>query len=274
MREEFSKIKLYNLHHNAHATAEIGITLLLTASRRLNFADQEMRAGRWLGRTENAPTAPDLGGILQSDQGTVLVMGYGNIGKRVAQVCTALGMRVMATCRNPAAADTQAVPGVEIYNNSELHSLLPQCSAVVVALPLTEETKGMVGKEELALMLTEVGNETDKADGSKRCCLVNIGRAEVVQEEALWDALQLDGGTRLAFGADVWWQEASGGVAVPFRPARFPFHSLNNVVMTPHYAGGKGLNGIEAARVAALFKVIDGVAAETAMKAVDVCAGY
>jgi phosphoglycerate dehydrogenase-like enzyme len=285
VKEEFSGIKLYNLHHNAHATAELGITLLLTASRRLNIADQQMKAGRWLGRTGHAPSAPELGGILQSDQGTVLVMGYGNIGKRVAQVCKALGMRVMATCRSPAAADLNAVPGVEIYSNSDLHSLLPQCSAVVVALPLTDETRGLLGRKELALMLTDgvsdvttsrPADDAHHGGSSKRCCLVNVGRAEVVEEDALWEALQVEGGTRLAFGADVWWSEASTGATVPFHPSeRFPFHSLDNVVMTPHYAGGKGLNGIEAARVAALLRVVDEVAAGgEATKPVDVRAGY
>ena len=265
--------------HNAHATAEIAIGLLLAASRRIHTADSQMRAGKWLGR--GAPSAPELGGMLQSDYGTVLVMGYGNIGKRVAAVCKALGMRVMATCRHPEQATR--MEGVEIHSNAELHSLLPQCTAVVVALPLTNETRGMVGKEELALMMA-----SPDANAQKRCCLVNVGRADIVDEEALWHALQVDNGTRFAYGADVWWSEPGLNQGMPTsastgeseanslpRPSeRFPFHRLENVCMTPHYAGGKGLNGVEQARVDALLKVVDAVADAKPLKAVDVRAGY
>jgi phosphoglycerate dehydrogenase-like enzyme len=285
LQDEYSDIALYNLHHNAHSTAELAIALLLGASRKLVVADRELRAGKWLGRT--APTAPALGATLQSDRGTVLVLGYGHVGKRVASVCQALGMRVLVTCRDPTAARASApVPaGIELHGADSLPALLPQCSAVVVALPLTDDTRGVLGQGQLALMLRSPQGTP------KKCVLVNVGRAEVVQEQALWEALQLDGGTRLAYAADVWWEEPANVLDLAategmMASGRHPFHALDNVTMTPHFAGGKGLDGMEEARVAAFMSVVDGMDTDTAveaagqqagskpLKAVDVQLGY
>ena len=76
---EFARVKLFNLHHNARPTAEIGITLMLATSRRLLPADRALRQGSWEGKQ-----AATTGAVQCGLGGVVLVLGFGEIGKVVA----------------------------------------------------------------------------------------------------------------------------------------------------------------------------------------------
>ena len=296
---EFSRVRLFNLHHNASPTAEIAITLMLTTSRRLVPADRELRKGSWEGR-EIAQTGAVQCGL----GGTVLVVGFGEIGKIVARVCSALGMTVL-TMRRSATEKSKTPEGYELHppGKDSLHALLPRATHLMITCPLTDETRGLIGAEELALL-------PDLA------VVVNVGRAEVVDEDAMWAALQqpVDGGgcSRVAYGSDVWWAEglptaavkrgatvlsnvapsmsqpptAEEGVPVPgcgsaSEPepepsatvdvfdsverkfgSKYPMHELDNVVMTPHYGGGRGLPGVEPARASALGALIGAIVAD------------
>lgn len=106
--KEFSAVRLFNLHHNATPTAEIAITLMLATSRRLIPADREMRRGSWEGR-EIANTGAVQCGL----GGTVLVVGFGEIGKVVARVCSALGMTVLTMRRS--AIEKSITPEVRVH---------------------------------------------------------------------------------------------------------------------------------------------------------------
>jgi len=109
-----------------------------------------------------------------------------------------------------------------VHAVDSLGALLPEARALIVCLPLTGETEGIIGAEELALL----------PDGA---IVVNVGRGPLINEEALYGELR-DG--RLNAGLDVWYRypedENSRGDTAP---SRFPFHELDNVVMSPHRAG-------------------------------------
>jgi phosphoglycerate dehydrogenase-like enzyme len=144
---------------------------------------------------------------------TLGLLGYGHIGKAVAARAKALDLRVLAISHsgNAPGADWAARPG-------DLHRMLPQIDFLVVACPLTPQTRGMIGAAELALM-------------RPGAVLINIGRGQVVEEEPLFRALESGrlGGATL----DVWYEYPTPANPNP-RPSRFPFERLPNVHCTAH----------------------------------------
>lgn len=142
---------------------------------------------------------------------TMGLIGVGAIGERTAQVATALGMRVLGLRRDPA----QSSPWVErMVGREGLLDLLAESDWVIVTVPLTAETRGLIGERELRAM---------KASAY----LINIGRGAVIDEPALICALQE--GRIAGAGLDVFAEEPL--------PADSPLWGMDNVIITPHYAG-------------------------------------
>jgi len=103
---------------------------------------------------------------------------------------------------------------------TSLPDVLRQSDHLAITLPLTAETQGLIGKAELALM-------------KPTAILVNVSRAQLIDEDALYEALAE---RRIGAAAlDVWYHYPSE--AGPVLPARCPFHELPNVLMTPHISG-------------------------------------
>ena len=211
---DFPDVALHNLHHNAAPVAEMAIALLLAAGKSLLLFDRSLREHRWL------PRDGAVKGML-FEGNTALILGYGAIGRRVARSFQALGMRVLATRRHGAPSNEE---GVAIFGADALPQLLPRANVLIICLPLTRATEGLIGAKELALL-------------PPGAVLVNVGRGPVVQQQPLYEALR-DERLRAA-GLDVWYnypQERDGRTLAP--PADYPFHELDNVVMSPHRAGG------------------------------------
>ncbi len=146
---------------------------------------------------------------VDSPQGkTVGIVGYGRIGSEVARLCKPFGMRVLATRRTPG----ETPPHVDnMYPASALHEMLPQCDFVVVSVALTPETRGLIGQRELQLM-------------KPAAYLINVARGEVVDEDALIEALRSK--TIAGAGLDVFRVE-------PLPPSS-PLWEMPNVIVTPH----------------------------------------
>jgi phosphoglycerate dehydrogenase-like enzyme len=142
---------------------------------------------------------------------TLLLVGLGAIGRRIAQVSAALGMRVSGVRRTPSGP----LPGLERVAGAEsLPDLLPMADFVVLATPLTPETRGLIGERELRLM-------------KRDAFLVNVARGGVVDEAALVRALHE--GWIAGAGLDVFEHE-------PLSPDS-PLWDMANVIITGHYAG-------------------------------------
>ena len=250
---DFPAVSVHNLHHNAAQTAEMALALMLSAARRIVPADRQLRLGDWTIRYEPPP-------VLILEGKTALILGYGTIGQHVARVCQALGMRILAVRRHPAAP----VPaGIEasVYPLVALHRLLPQADVLVITLPLTAETEGLVGLEELALL-------------PPHGLLVNVGRGAVVDEAALYRALE--SGRLGAAGLDVWYRypESRESRTHTF-PSRFPFHELDNVVMSPHRGGAFGSAYTEEARMDHLARLLNAAArGDPIPNRIDLAQGY
>jgi len=154
---------------------------------------------------------------------TMLIYGLGNIGIEIARLAHAFGIKVIGVRRSSA-----AVANVdEMHTPDKLSKLLPQCDWLVLACPLTAETRGLVN----ATLLSQLPR------GAR---VVNISRGEVVDEPALIAALQSGqlGGAYL----DVFAQEPL--------PADSPLWDLPNVIITPHNSAASAGND---ARIDALF---------------------
>jgi phosphoglycerate dehydrogenase-like enzyme len=211
---EYPQIAVHNLHHNAAPTAETALALLFSAAKFVIPYDKEMRAHNWAPRYEKTRSMLLWGK-------TALILGYGAIGRHVGQVLSAMQMRVLGVRRNPEARSDGIA---EIYGLEAISQLLPQADVLVIALPLTPETEGFIGEPELALM-------------PRGALLVNVGRGPIVDAEALFNALR-EGHLRGA-GLDVWYNyPPDSNPRSPTPPADFPFHELDNVVMSPHRGGG------------------------------------
>jgi phosphoglycerate dehydrogenase-like enzyme len=144
---------------------------------------------------------------------TVGIIGYGDIGRAIAARVRPLGMTVLALKRH-ASPTSGTDPLVEqTYSPERRMEMLSRCDYVVVAAPLTSETRGMIGGPEFAAM-------------KPTAVAINVGRGPVINEEALVSALS--NGRIKGAALDVFDQEPL--------PQGHPFYKLENVLLSPHCA--------------------------------------
>jgi len=200
--------------------AEFAWGLLLSAAKRIVRLDAAMRRKGFV-----RPPTPELGREVLVLKGRTLgVIGYGGIGRGVARIGRAFGMEVAALSRRP--AGDGEVPGVTVLQGREgLERVLRDSDALVLAVPLTRSTRGMIGAAELSMM---------KRDS----VLVNVARAEVVDEDAIYERLVANAG--FCYATDVWWAGESGEET--YSPRR-PLLELGNFVGTPHASGPSAVAG-------------------------------
>lgn len=144
---------------------------------------------------------------------TVGIVGYGDIGRAVAARVRPLGMKVLAVKRR-ASPLGGADPLVEqVFSPERRTEMLSRCEYVVVAAPLTSETRGMIGEPEFAAM-------------KATAVVINVGRGPVIEERALVNALST--GRIKGAALDVFDHEPL--------PQGHPFYKLENVLLSPHCA--------------------------------------
>ncbi len=200
--------------------AEYVLTMLLAHAHHLPLASRLQQRAEWAsGKPLEAFVSPEIRGK------TLGVVGYGAIGRQVARLAVACGMHVLATKRRgyPATFDGWSPVGTgdpdgripeRFYDLDELHLLLPECDAIVLALPLSKQTQFLIGQAELSAM-------------RPHAFLINIGRGALIDQNALIAALQA---------------QRLGGVALDVTdpeplPADSPLWTMENVIITPHIAG-------------------------------------
>lgn len=184
----------------APAMSEFGLTLVLALLKQLPLAARSQRERSWTRFLAEPAEGRTLG-----------ILGAGAIGIALAEKARCLGMRVLATQRNP-----RRHPAIEqTFGPEQTEAVLAESDVVVVLLPLTDQTRGFLSAERIAQM----------KPGAR---LVNLARGGIVDERAVQRALE-DG--RLAGAAfDVFANEPL--------PADDPFWDAPNLIVTPHVAGG------------------------------------
>lgn len=187
---------------NAISVAEHAIFLMLALARNYPQARENLQAGVW-----GQPQGLGIKGK------TVCILGMGNIGKALARRLKPFEVTLLGVKQDPNAGIEPDL-GLEFLGSAaDLPSLLPRADFVVLALPLTEETRSIIGARELAAM-------KDSA------YMVNVGRGAVIERDALVGALA--SGQIAGAGLDVFWKE-------PVDPSDPVFEY--NVIATPHVAG-------------------------------------
>jgi len=202
-----------NAYFHGPGIAEYVVMMVLVLSRNLLNMDAWFRKGSWEGSwtTGEPPAAEVLGKSLG-------LVGYGTIGREVAARARALGMSIKVISAHPPKRKPR---DVDFWKGpAALAQLLKESDYLVLACPLNKDTRGLMGPREFRQM-------------KRSAFLINVARGAVVEEEALYRALKE---RRIAGAAiDVWYRYPKGDERC--RPSRFPFHKLDNIVMTPHVSG-------------------------------------
>lgn len=177
------------------------LALMLSLSRGIHLNIRSQSDRKWDRRGE----------VLELDGATVGIIGLGAIGEKTAEKAKGLNMRVLGLRRNPG----KSSPFVEkMFGPDGLQELLSQSDWVVLTAAMTAETRGMIGEAEFKAM-------------KKTAFIINIARGPIIDEPAMIEALQ--GGAIAGAGLDVFETEPL--------PQDSPLWDMENVVITPHYAG-------------------------------------
>ncbi|MFX0016462.1 MAG: 2-hydroxyacid dehydrogenase [Promethearchaeota archaeon] len=211
--KQYPHITVSNSHSNSLAIAEHAISLLLSAAKRITYRDSYMRKGDW------SPRYNDENSYWISGK-TLGVIGYGAIGEKVAKILRGgFNMRVLAIKRDPTRFNQNN--HIDFMGGPEdLSQILDDSDFILISVPLTTETEGMIGKNELQLM-------------KKTAIIVNISRGSIIDEKALYEHLMQNKGVIAAL--DVWYNYPKDKKN-PITLQNYPFEELDNVVMSPHSA--------------------------------------
>ena len=207
-------------HYSDSTMAEHALGLMLSLCRGITKADREIREGKW-----NLVEGTDLRGS------TLGIVGIGGIGSELAAIGNALGMNVIVNTKRPSNERAKA----HEVQFKELDELLIGSDFVQLAVTLTDETTHLIGQREFELM-------------KPSAYLINISRAQVVEESSLLEALRA---RRIAgYATDVFEKEPS---------YNHPLATMDNVVVTPHMAwntprAGKGLLNVVTRNIASFLE--------------------
>ena len=194
-----------NVGAYAQPMAEYVMAVTLALARRLPQRHAEMARG------EFGMWKP----VLTLDGAVCVILGFGGIGKATARMMRAFGARIHAVNTTGASSE----PTDFIGTLADLNQVLAEADVLVIALPLTRATRGLIGARQLALM-------------KPTAILVNVGRAAIVDERALYEHLRDH--TDFCAGLDAWWHEPGPGSALA---TEYPFFDLPNMIGSPHNSG-------------------------------------
>lgn len=184
---------------NAQSVAEMTLALMFAAARRVAWMNAELKAGRW-SRVQDG---------LELKSRTLALVGFGQIGQRVAAAGLAIGMEVIAF--DPALTHS---PNSDVRLMGSFEEMLPLADVLSLHVPLNKHTRGMLGAAQIAQL-------------PKDAIVVNTARGEVIDEPALIEALK----SKRLYAA------ALDTMEVEPLPAGHALTMLSNVVLTPHVGG-------------------------------------
>ncbi|HEX2090900.1 MAG TPA: D-2-hydroxyacid dehydrogenase [Longimicrobiaceae bacterium] len=192
---------------HAEPIADTVLAMVLHFARGIDFAVRAQADRRWDKVPFEAADAP----LRELEELTVGVLGFGGIGRAVARRLAALGVRVLAARRRPG----ESPPGVEVLAGGDaLGRLLERSDVLVITVPETADTRGMIGRAELARL-------------PRGAVVVNVARGRVLDEDALLESLR--SGHLRGAALDVFAREPL--------PPDSPLWALPNLLVTPHVSG-------------------------------------
>lgn len=239
---EKENICICNTHSSAKYVAEFAISLMFTMVKKIHIHDEMFRKGELFSpATSNEPSYFYSGSMLDKKIG---FLGFGSIGQHIAKYLTCVSHEIYATVNN---SDKNRDKYSGIVNYVNLEALLSISDVIFITVPLTIETKCMINKSNIDLL--------------KNTFVINVSRAEVIDESSLIDSLannHING-----YASDVW-----RSLDIESNP----FVDMKNTVLSPHRAGYYG--GISTH----LFDVVDNLINfsknDTLMNIVSYTEGY
>ncbi len=195
------------------AIAEYVMAALLARHVPLADADRKLREADWAYWAGSLERIHD-----ELAEKTIGFLGYGHIGKAIAARAKAFEMKVHVANRSAVAVSSIVDRSFPL---DDLRDFWPSADFVVVSVPLTAETTGIVNAEAFAAMRSSA-------------VVVNVGRGPTIDERALYDALKTN---RIAGAIIDTWYSYPSPQHPNVLPSTLPFHTLANIVMTPHMSG-------------------------------------
>jgi phosphoglycerate dehydrogenase-like enzyme len=199
-----------NVGAYAHPIAEHVMAMVLSLAKRLPQENAALARGEW-NRGEGDRAAPNA----TLDGAVCAIVGFGGIGQATARLMRAFGARIHAINSSGRTGEPVEFCGTL----DDLDRVLAVADVVVIGIPLTAGTRGLIGARELGLM-------------KSGAILVNVARGPIVDEAALYEHLKANPG--FSAGIDAWWDEPRDGA--PFRTS-YPFLELPNLLGSPHNSG-------------------------------------
>ena len=245
-----NEILFCNNHSHAFTIAEYGFALLNAASKELTANDQLLRKGNWDYNKYRSVTLFDK---------TIVMLGFGEIAKTFKKLCEPFNMKFIAVKRTEGCDD----PNVEVYLSDKKLEAIKQADFIFNSLPLTKKTVDFVDKEAFSVM-------------KPHTIIINVGRAQTINEEAMFNALK----ERRIKGAalDPWYKypvnrwEGANETEV-FYPSDFPFHKLDNVIMSSHRAWVTDISMFEFSKEL-VYNINRFIRGEKPLNTVDLDEGY
>jgi len=198
-----------NVFEHEIGIAEFVLAAMLQWVIPLPQLQDALRRGKWQGSHLFGPVHGELFGK------TIGIVGYGRIGHEVALRANAFGMKVLACSRTAGGGDS-VIESVQAMDR--LDSMLSESDFVLLSLPLGDDTRAVISRNQFAAM---------KPTG----VIINVSRGALIDEESLFVACrdhQIGGAI-----IDTWYRYPADRSDV-CKPSRFPFHELDNIIMTPH----------------------------------------
>ena len=213
-------IVVCNSHSNSEVVAEHAVAMMMDAAKKLSYHDREMRQGNWnrLFPNNHNKVSPFSKKITGSKIG---IIGFGAIGQHIVKMLQGFSCSFHVFTRSGEVA---------MEFQSEVHAVqikgfldkANELDVIFVAIPLTKETHGMIDVQFFNAL-------------SEQSILVNISRGQVLNPEHLFHALL---NKRIGVAAiDTWYNYPSPSNPTVFPSLEFPFHELDNIILSPHRAG-------------------------------------
>ena len=204
--EDRPEIVLVNGHGNAFFTAEHILAMLLSLTNRILPHDQWMREGHWRLGDKEAKS-------ISLKYRTVGLLGYGHVNQLVHQLLIPFGCDINILKR---------IPENDQFGPEQLYDFLKMIDVLIITIPLTKHTKNLIRKVELELL-------------GKDALMINASRGDIIVEEDLYNALK--DRTIESAAIDVWYnykvEPDEQGKKYPYQ---YPFHELDNILLSPHRA--------------------------------------
>ena len=213
-------VPICNSHSNAGVVAEHAVGMLMALAKKLPYHDSLLRQNKWNRVSPNGNTVSPFSKKLQNAR--ILYVGFGAIARHCAKMLSGFDMDVSVVNTSGALPDDSTVPINTAFSMDEISEAVKGHDFILLALPLTSRSRGMISGPVFEAM-------------DDKTVLVNISRGDIIDEKALYDAL--DSGKLGGAAIDTWYNYPKPGTPEVSPSSEYNFGQFPHMLMSPHRAG-------------------------------------